>query len=162
VDRRRLTMSVHKVVYRGLSDIRRMSVKDLKKAGVSVGADLEWNKPRSGSRPAVYVQDPSDRLLEIFRQEGTFTVTEVDESTLREVDAEPILVGEPLDDTGSVVKDGTTGQQSEAGERDANADPVVAGTTEATATGSAGAGSSTRGGSRSGRGSTGRSTSGNG
>jgi hypothetical protein len=147
-DERRVTMSLHRVVYKGLSDIREMSVKDLKEAGVHVGADLKWDKTRHGHRPAVYLQDVSDRMLEILRQEGTFTVTEIDEETMQEQGGDPIMVGEALDDTGAIVVDGTTGQRSSAGEPDPNADPVPSGGDGAgtgSATGSTGRGRSTAG-----------------
>jgi hypothetical protein len=159
-------MSLHKVVYKGLSDIREMSAKDLKEAGVSVGADLVWDKTRTGARPKVFIADMTDRLLEIFRLEGTFTVTEVDEQTMLEVGGEPIVAGEPLDDTGSIVRDGVSGQETRKGESDPNADPVPGpGVTGASgsAGGSTGRGSSTSGGSTKAGGSgKGRSTSGNG
>lgn len=146
-------MSLHRVVYRGLSDIREMSKKDLAAAGVDVGADLKWDKTTHGRRPAVYLEDISDRMLEILKEEGTFTVTEIDEETMREQGAEPILVGEAIDDTGAIVRDGTTGQRSSAGEPDANADPIPATGTAAGAPGSA-SGSTGRGSSAgSGRGS---------
>lgn len=163
-------MSLHRVVYKGLSDIREMSKKDLAAAGVDVGADLKWDKTTHGHRPAVYLQDISDRMLEILKEEGTFTVTEIDEETMREQGAEPIMVGEAIDDTGSVVRDGTTGQRSSAGEPDANADPVPSGAgsgATGSASGSTGRGSSAgsgRGSRPAGRGSStsGGGTAGNG
>ncbi len=117
-------MAIHKVTYVGLSDIREMSQKDLDAAGVGVAADLVWDKTRSGRFPSVYIEDMSERLAEIFVDEGTFTVQEVDAGTLRDLNVEPIADGQPLDDTGRVVRDGTTGQVSERGEADANADPA--------------------------------------
>lgn len=130
-------MSVHRVVYKGLSDIREMSVKDLKVAGVHAERDLMWDKTTHGRRPAVLIADISDRLLEIFREEGTFTVTEIDEETMQENGEDPIMVGESLDDTGSIVRDSTTGQQSSKGDSDANADPLVSSAGAAGASGSA-------------------------
>lgn len=141
-------MSLHRVVYKGLSDIREMSKKDLKAAGVEVGATLRWDKTTHGRRPAVILQDISDRMLEIFQEEGTFTVTEIDEETMQEQGGEPIIVGNAIDDTGAVVVDGTTGQRSTAGEPDADAAPVstaAPGAGTAAATGSTGRGRSTTG-----------------
>lgn len=150
-------MTLHRVEYKGLSDIREMSKKDLEAAGVSVGATLRWDKTTHGRRPAVYLQDISDRMLEILKEEGTFTVNEIDEETMQEQGGNPIMVGEALDDTGSIVVDGTTGQRSSAGEPDANADPVAVSGNEAGVTGSA-SGSTGKGRSTSGdSGSTGSS-----
>ena len=136
-------MSVHKVVYKGLSDIREMSKKDLKAAGVDMPADLRWDKTQRGSRPAVFIENISDRMLEIFKEEGTFTVSEVDAANLSELEGqEPLVEGRALDDTGSIVRDGTTGQTTSKGDPDANADPVP-GPGVSAATGSTGRGSST-------------------
>lgn len=135
-------MSVHKVVYRGLSDIRVMSVKDLKEAGVDMPADLSWDT-RGARRPAVFIENISDRMLELFKMEGTFTVTEVKDDDLSEV-GDPIVEGRALDDTGSVLRDGTTGQSSTQGEPDANAAPVAS-TGSPSRTGRTGKGSSTTG-----------------
>lgn len=144
-------MSLHRVQYKGLSDIREMSKKDLKDAGVDVGASLVWDKTRNGRLPSVYLQDISDRMMEILKEEGTFTVTEIDQETMQEQGGEPIVVGEALDDTGNIVVDGTTGQRSAAGESDPDADPVPSvasggeGAGTGSATGSTGSGRSTAG-----------------
>jgi hypothetical protein len=105
-------MAIHKVVYRGLSDIRIMSKKDLAdQQGVGMEGDLVWDKTKQGHRPAVFIEDVSDRLLEVFREEGTFTVTEVNDRG-NEVGNAPIIKGAELDDTGRVLRDGTTGETS--------------------------------------------------
>lgn len=149
-------MSVHKVEYKGLSDVRRMSKKDLNDAGVGVDNDLEWNRFTMGRRPVLYVENISDRLREVLKDEGTFTVTEVKEENLQEIEGvEPIVDGQELDDTGRIVRDGVTGQTSEAGEPNADADPVPSGT-KSGGTDSAGA-TTTRGSRGRGR-STGGST----
>lgn len=139
-------MAVHKVTYKGLSDIREMTRSQLKDAGVDMPKDLVWDKTKHGRLPKVFIENISDRMLEIFRDEGTFTVSEVKDESLQELDGvEPLVEGRELDDTGSVLRDGTTGQTSTAGEPDANADPTPPSGTEATATGSTGRGRSTKG-----------------
>lgn len=102
-------MALVKVRYKGLSDIREMSKKDLAAAGVGVDGDLYW-EPRVGKRE-VFIEDPSDRLMEIFKDEGTFTVTDVSDGDDKPED-EAIIKGEALDDTGNTVRDLTTGQES--------------------------------------------------
>lgn len=100
-------MALIKVRYKGLSDVRVMSVKDLSEAGVSVESKLEWNP---GNRHTVHIDGMSERLEEILRAEGTFTIEEVDEKSGETV--KTIVKGKPMDDTGSTVVDGTTGQTS--------------------------------------------------
>lgn len=100
-------MALSKVRYKGLSDVRVMSQKDLAAAGVGVDRDLRWDP---SNRRTIFVEDLSDDLLKIFREEGTFTVSEVDAETGKTV--QEFVKGAPLDDTGSVVKDGNTGQTS--------------------------------------------------
>lgn len=121
-------MSLVKVRYRGASDVREMGKKDLADAGVQVDGLLRWERKNGW---AVHVKDPSDRLLEIFKEEGTFTVEEVDEETGQQV--KTFITASKSDDTGATVVDGTTGQVSTAG--------------SASGTGSTGRGRSTGGGS---------------
>lgn len=123
-------MALVRVRYKGLSDVRVMSKKDLADAGVGVDGKLEWNRD---NRHTVVIDGMSERLEEILRSEGTFTIEEVDEETGRSV--KTIVKGEPLDDTGAIVRDGTTGEQSER----------PSGGGETSTTGSTGRGRSTRG-----------------
>lgn len=116
-------MSLIKVRYKGLSDVREMSKKDLAAAGAGVDGTMRWD---ANNRKTLFVRNPDDRLLEIFKAEGTFQVEEVSEDNLNDVRA-TIIEGEALDDTGQTIVNGVTGQRSEAGERDANADPVPSG-----------------------------------
>lgn len=142
-------MSLFKVRYKGLSDVREMSKRDLAAAGVGVDGPMRWD---AGNRKVVFVRDPSDELLEVFKAEGTFTVTEVDEGDLS-LEGETLVTGEALDDTGQTVVQGT--QSSTKGESNADADPLggsVAGT-GSTGRGSRGRGSSTSGGGTAGNGS---------
>lgn len=112
-------MALYKIRYKGLSDIREMSQKDLNKAGVKVGGDLRFDRRNLFS---VVVDGLSDRLREILEQEGTFTIEEIDEGgEVKNV----ITVGETLDDTAKIVVDGTSGQVDVKGESNPNADPVM-------------------------------------
>jgi len=101
-------MSVVEVRYKGLSDVREMSKKDLADAGVTVDGPLRW-EPKNGWK--VHVENPSDRLLEIFKTEGTFSVSEVDAKGAK---GRSLVKDDPSksDDTGSTVVDGSTGQKS--------------------------------------------------
>jgi hypothetical protein len=99
-------MALIRVKYKGLSDVREMSQKDLEGAGVSLSAGLRWDHTNRHS--GVLVENPSDRLLEIFKDEGTFTVSKDAEQG----EGEEIIEGKPLDDTGGVVTDATSGRQS--------------------------------------------------
>ncbi len=97
-------MALVKVRYKGLSDIRSMSVQELADAGIGVSADLEWR----GIKPVV-IKDPSDDLLEVFRREGTFVVSEVGEDG---TEGDVIIEHTKIDDTGDTVIDDSTGQVS--------------------------------------------------
>lgn len=102
-------MALYKIRYKGLSDVREMSRKALKDAGVpGIGGDLVWDRSNNHT---VHVDSMSERLEEILRSEGTFNIEEVDKKT-----GESVKVitdeGTALDDTGSVVVDGSTGQKS--------------------------------------------------
>lgn len=100
-------MALTRVYYKGLSDIREMSKKDLAAAGVGVDGPLRFDRSNNWT---VHVDNISDRLVEVLKAEGTFTVTEVDAETGKNV--KDIVKGTSLDDTGSVVRDGVTGETS--------------------------------------------------
>lgn len=100
-------MSLVKVRYKGLSDVRVMSKRDLASAGVEVDGELRW-EPKN--HHTVHIDGMSERLEEVLRNEGTFTIEEVDEETGKTV--KTIVKGKPVDDTGATVVDGTTGQTS--------------------------------------------------
>lgn len=114
-------MAIFKVRYVGLSDVRSMSVQELATRGVGVAADLVWDRAGRLIAPPVFIKDPSDELLEIFRAEGTFQVAEVVEGEAGPVEGDPVVEGKALDDTGANVIDGNTGQVSTA----PGADPVA-------------------------------------
>jgi len=104
-------MAVHKVTYKGLSDIRIMTKKELAdQQGIGMEGDLVWDKTKHGPVPFIFIEDASDELLSLFRSEGTFTVQEVDESGAPQ--GTPVVKGAPLDDTGSTVVDKTKGTTS--------------------------------------------------
>jgi hypothetical protein len=138
-------MALIRVRYKGLSDVREMSQKDLAEAGVSLDSGLRFDHTNKSS--GILIEDPSDRLLEIFRDEGTFQVSHKDVEAGE--DEVVILQGAPLDDTGVVVTDATAGRQS-GPDGDKEVDPkeeakkaVDSGPTTTTATGSTGKGRST-------------------
>lgn len=140
-------MAVYKIRYKGLSDVRKMSADDLKKAGVQgIGGDLEWKPENSRVQ---YVENMSDRLREILEAEGTFGIEEVDDQTGESVKV--ITDGAALDDTvhSGVIKDSTTGQVStnenaEPPQNDGVPSGTLDGGTDTTATaGDTGKGSST-------------------
>ena len=102
-------MALTRVRYKGMSDVRIMSKADLASVGIGVDGQLKWEPKNHWS---VFIEDISDELLEIFKNDGTFTVEEVDEETGKTV--QTIVKGARLDDTGSTVVDATTGQKSTA------------------------------------------------
>jgi hypothetical protein len=144
LDRKGETMSLFKVRYKGLSDIREMSKKDLAGVGVGVDGNLRWARPNDGvwgAHNVVFIENPSDELLEVFKNEGTFTVTEVQDSEDGPKEGQTVVQGSVLDDTGSVIRDTTTGAESNAdGPKPGIAEGTKAGGTDAT--GDTGAGTS--------------------
>jgi hypothetical protein len=117
-------MALVRIRYKGLSDVRSISVKDAEKHGVKLSDDLVWDnvgeanggKISGVKRPkhanaarGIVVDGLSDELLQVLKDEGTFTITEVkDDNT----DGDDIVTGSALDDTGATVKDATSGQVS--------------------------------------------------
>jgi hypothetical protein len=149
-------MALFRIRYKGLSDVRSISVKDAEKHGVQLSEDMVWdnagsvvggemagiNRPKHSNKArGIVVEGLSDELLKVLRDEGTFTISEIkDDNT----EGDPIVTGSALDDTGSVVRDGTTGQETSKGDPDANADPVASAGV-GRATGQTGKGRSTKG-----------------
>lgn len=118
-------MALVRIRYKGLSDVRAITVKDAEAHGVKLSQDLVWDHVGShvggeiaevkrpthpNSSRGIVVDGLSDALLTVLRKEGTFTVTAIEDDN---ADGEDIITGEPLDDTGSAVVDATTGQRSE-------------------------------------------------
>lgn len=119
-------MALVRIRYKGLSDVRVISVKDAEKHGVTMSKDLIWDnvgalaggevagvkRPQfSNAARGIVVDGMSDELLAVLKAEGTFTVTEVKDD---KTDGEDVIVGEPLDDTQNAVTvtDATTGAKS--------------------------------------------------
>ncbi len=118
-------MALVRVRYKGLSDVRAITVKDAEKHGVKLSQDLVWDHvgARVGGQVVPGIKRPelpnaskgividglSDELLEVLRKEATFTVSEIkDDNT----DGDDIIKGEPLDDSGNTVVDATKGQKA--------------------------------------------------
>lgn len=110
-----------KIRYKGLSDVREMSQKDLNDAGVDgIGEDgLVFRRENYWTQT---VESLSDRLRDILETEGSYTIEEVDEGGNA---VQKIADGEVKDDTADKVIDETTGQVSVKGESDPNADYPV-------------------------------------
>lgn len=103
-------MALVKIRYKGLSDVRIISADDLKARGIKVDKDLVWDHRDGSADRGLMVDGLSDELLHALESEGTFTITEVDKET--KVEKGDIIVGSPVDDTGTTVTDATTGQTS--------------------------------------------------
>lgn len=97
-------MATVTVRYRGLSGRRILPAKDLKKHGVDVPKDLVFEAKNGWS---MKVGDMSPELEEILKAEGTFQISESKGAT-----ADVKVEATKSDDTGSTVKDETTGQTS--------------------------------------------------
>lgn len=120
-------MALVRIKYKGLSDVRAITVKDAEKHGVTLSGDLVWDhvggiaggqivegikRPdHANASRGIVVDGLSDELLKILRDEGTFTVSEVKDDLS---DGEDIITGKPLDDTTGAVVDSTTGAKSKA------------------------------------------------
>lgn len=118
-------MALVRVRYKGLSDVRAISVKDAEEAGVKLSEDLVWDnqggaygapisgikRPKQPNNHKGILIEMSDELEQLLRREGTFTITEVDKDTMQDKD-ENIVTGSAVDDTGDTVIDATTGQKS--------------------------------------------------
>lgn len=100
-------MALTKVRYKGLSDVRIIEAKDpgLKARGIAIEKDMMWTRNSS-----IIVEDMSPEMEKMFREDGAFTVTEVDKETKAE--GQEIIKATKVDDSGSTVKDNTTGQVS--------------------------------------------------
>jgi hypothetical protein len=113
-------MALVRIRYKGLSDVRIITVKDAERHGVKLDKDLVWDSVGQAyggqlrfpnTATGVVVDGLSDELEKVLRAEGTFTITEVNKGDLS--DGQEIVSGQALDDTGNVVKDATTGQKSQ-------------------------------------------------
>jgi hypothetical protein len=82
-----------------------MTVQQLSEVGVSVPKDLVWGPH---NRRTLHIDGLSDRLQDILRVEGTFSISEIK----RDKSVKNILKETKVDDTANTVKDATTGQVS--------------------------------------------------
>lgn len=99
-------MAKMKVRYRGAADTRQMSVKDLKEAGVTVPEDLVWDRKNRWSLEV----EMTPELEEVLRAEGTFRLEKIkDDGTAGDIEADATK----MDDTGSTIVMGDTGQVEE-------------------------------------------------
>lgn len=123
-------MALMRVRYKGLSDWRQMSVKDLAGVGIGINGDLLWD---ASNRKTIYIKDPSEDLLEIFKSEGTFNVEEVDEKGNPLPEGTPLIEHDVLrlDDTGATIVDVNSGQVSTKSGSDVDADALAAAQSEA-------------------------------
>lgn len=102
-------MALVAVRYKGLSDIRIIPANDpgLRARGIKVDGQMRWDRQNNWK---IFIDGLSEDLEQLFRDEGTFTIEEVDEETGKTV--KTIVKATRSDDTGATVKDGTTGQVS--------------------------------------------------
>lgn len=127
-------MALVAVRYKGLSDIREITKKQWLAEDVAVSKDTVWDR---SNRFTVYV-DATDRMMEVFKQEEHFQVSEVtDDNTERVVIEASNPAREP-----DVIVDGRTGQREDVKHETPLAGSAGAGTSKA---GSTGRGSSTKG-----------------
>ena len=103
-------MALTRVRYKGLSAIRTIKANDdgLKERNIKIDKDLSWRRENGWQ---VFVRDPSEELMQLFRDEGTFTVSEVKEDEKQPSEAQ-LVTATRADDTGDTVVDGNTGQKS--------------------------------------------------
>ena len=100
-------MAKIKVRYKGIADVREISKKDLEAAGVEgIENDLVWNRKNLFALEL----DASDKLEEVLRNEGHFSISKVDDSGS---DSE---LSKATDTTkeGDILVDGNTGASTPA------------------------------------------------
>jgi hypothetical protein len=72
-------MAKARVYYKGFSDVREITAKQLEPLGISIDKDLVFHR---GNSFAMNV-DLNDELTKVLRNEGTFTISEIkDDSTI--------------------------------------------------------------------------------
>lgn len=94
-------MATIRVRYKGVADERVISAKDLESVGVTVDEDLVWNRRNLFS---LEIQS-NDKLEEVLRAQGHFTISSVDDNNGDSV----IAVATDTDSEGDVLVDGDTG-----------------------------------------------------
>jgi hypothetical protein len=94
------------VRYKGLSDVREMTVDQLKAVGIDVPEDLVWFRG-NGFKQEVELTEDLERL---FTEEGTFIVETATDSG----ESQAVVEQTKSDDTvGATIVDAETGQVSE-------------------------------------------------
>jgi hypothetical protein len=129
-------MALMKVRYKGIADERTITKKQLEAVGVVIDSDLRWNHA-NGFQQNIEV---NDRLEEVLREQGHFTLSAMDDAGSEKVVA---TASDPANE-GNTLVDGNTGASTEAKKAEEKAqEPQSAAV--GNPTGSTGKGSSTRG-----------------
>jgi hypothetical protein len=134
-------MALIKVRYKGIADVREITAKQLKdNNNVIVDNDMVWHRGNGFS----VVVDANDRLEEVLREQGHFTI-----SALTDAGGETVVsTASDPDNEGDVLVDGDTGATTEVAAK-AAADEADAQAPQDSSvgnpTGRTGKGSSTRG-----------------
>jgi len=101
-------MAKVRVRYKGLSDVREITSKQLEPKGIKLSADLVWSRKNNFALNI----DANDELLAVLKSEGTFSVSEIkDDNTV----CDELVTATLRDDTAvaSTVVDSNTGQKSQ-------------------------------------------------
>lgn len=96
-------MSLIKVRYKGLSDVREITKKQWASVGVVVDSDTVWDR----SNGWAVVVDSNERLEEVLREQGNFQISALDDAGGEKIVARAL---DPNAEEGDVVVDGDTGQ----------------------------------------------------
>lgn len=142
-------MALIKVRYKGIADVREITAKQLKdNNGVIVDNDMVWNRANGFS----VIVDANDRLEEVLREQGHFTISAVDDAGGEKV----VSTASDPDNEGDILVDGDTGARTEVAEKAAQTEAdaqAIQDSPVGNPTGRTGKGSSTRGASTAGSGS---------
>lgn len=110
-------MAKVRVYYTGLSDVRSISVDDLKARNIEVSDDLVWDRVGvsgggvlNAPRLAINIDAPAE-LIDLLRREQTFTISEIEDDGAVGKD---IVTGKVLDESmvAARVVDTNTGAES--------------------------------------------------
>ena len=94
-------MSLIKVRYKGVADVRTITRKQFASVGVTVDKDVEWNRSNSFT----VVLDTNERMEEVLREQGHFTLSTLDSGT----GETPISTATNPAGEGDLLVDGNTG-----------------------------------------------------
>jgi hypothetical protein len=100
-------MAKVRVKYKGFSDVREITQKQLEAIGIGVSADLVFDH----SNNHTMVIDINDELTNVLRKEGTFTISEIkDDKTI----GDDVVTATIFDDTAvaATLVDGNTGAKT--------------------------------------------------